>query len=231
MPAGQPVTILQRPRAQRCGRTGNSKPTLLPSEWPCGMRDACRQTQTWRARMLDSPIAIAVNVSRRQLSDSDFVNDVADTLVQTGIDPATVTLEITESALAADPDPNASDSTNSETSASESRSMTSAPGTRRSQLCENSPSTFSRSTKPSMLRRPHPRTQQREPRQRHRAVRRQPRPRPRTVAEGVEHPQQLHRLRELGCHQYQGAPPPQTTIPRQDPRIPRNSITPRRSRA
>ncbi len=46
---------------------------------------------------------ITVNISARQFADARLVNDIQDALQQTGIDPARLQLEITESVAAADP--------------------------------------------------------------------------------------------------------------------------------
>ncbi|MCB1676754.1 MAG: EAL domain-containing protein [Halioglobus sp.] len=62
------------------------------------LRTACRQARDWIAagRRLRR---IAVNVSVRQFSQPDFVASVVATLRETGLDPAALELEITESVL------------------------------------------------------------------------------------------------------------------------------------
>jgi diguanylate cyclase (GGDEF)-like protein len=64
------------------------------------LQEACRQGVAWR----DSgyPIGIAVNVSARQLDTDDFVTVVEQTLQETGLDPSSLTIEITETALMRD---------------------------------------------------------------------------------------------------------------------------------
>lgn len=64
--------------------------------------DACRQTAAWHAegRRLD----ISVNVSAHQLGSEHFVEDVRAALDISGLDPAALILEITESVLMRDPD-------------------------------------------------------------------------------------------------------------------------------
>jgi EAL domain-containing protein (putative c-di-GMP-specific phosphodiesterase class I) len=47
---------------------------------------------------------VSVNVSPRQLADPDFVDSVRDIIEEAGIKPSEVCLEVTESALFADPD-------------------------------------------------------------------------------------------------------------------------------
>jgi diguanylate cyclase (GGDEF)-like protein len=61
---------------------------------------ACRQVQRWQAEVpgLD-PLRLSVNLSGRQLGNTQLVADVATVLGETGIDPALVELEITESVL------------------------------------------------------------------------------------------------------------------------------------
>jgi PAS domain S-box/diguanylate cyclase (GGDEF) domain len=64
--------------------------------------EACRQATIWHATFPQLHTGIAVNVSGRQLLDSGFVRVVNETLAGTGLDPHFLTLEITESILAAD---------------------------------------------------------------------------------------------------------------------------------
>jgi len=64
---------------------------------------ACRQYQTWRDEFPHRlPLRMSVNVSAVQLADGRFPRDVARILDETGVDPAHITLEITESALMED---------------------------------------------------------------------------------------------------------------------------------
>jgi diguanylate cyclase (GGDEF)-like protein/PAS domain S-box-containing protein len=63
------------------------------------LSEACHQLKTWQQSRPDSSMqSVAVNVSARQIHDPGFVQDVADVLEQSGIDPRWLTLEITESA-------------------------------------------------------------------------------------------------------------------------------------
>jgi diguanylate cyclase (GGDEF)-like protein/PAS domain S-box-containing protein len=65
---------------------------------------ACQQLRTWEADQLsEHPMSISVNVSARQFADARLVNDIQDALKETGIDPARLQLEMTESVAAADP--------------------------------------------------------------------------------------------------------------------------------
>jgi diguanylate cyclase (GGDEF)-like protein len=66
------------------------------------LRTACAQTAQWRT--VHPNLTIAVNVSARQLADSQLVDHVVRVLHETGLDPAALTLEITESAVIDDPD-------------------------------------------------------------------------------------------------------------------------------
>ncbi len=70
-------------------------------EWVLG--EACRQTQAWRqahARLAD--LTVSVNLSGRQIAQSDLVDVVANVLGDTGLPPSALVLEITESVLMRD---------------------------------------------------------------------------------------------------------------------------------
>jgi diguanylate cyclase (GGDEF)-like protein/PAS domain S-box-containing protein len=65
---------------------------------------ACRQLREWRSNHSGGePIHITVNISARQFADARLASDIQDALQQTGIDPAQLQLEMTESVAAADP--------------------------------------------------------------------------------------------------------------------------------
>jgi EAL domain-containing protein (putative c-di-GMP-specific phosphodiesterase class I) len=64
------------------------------------LRTACDQAAAWSAR--GTTIGVSVNVSSGQLDHEGFVGEVAQILLDTGVDPATLTLEITETALMRD---------------------------------------------------------------------------------------------------------------------------------
>ncbi len=70
--------------------------------WVLG--ESCRQAIAWDADPATSGLVVAVNLSARQLADHDLVASVAGTLAETGLPAARLRLEVTESALAADPD-------------------------------------------------------------------------------------------------------------------------------
>jgi len=65
------------------------------------LEEACGQAQEWRARFPDQPLLVSVNVSARQF-DTDLVSVVQSALAQTGMDPAQLCLEITESIVMRD---------------------------------------------------------------------------------------------------------------------------------
>ena len=68
------------------------------------MLQACKQVREWECTSSwPQPIRIAVNVSARQFADGRLVNDIQDALQETGVDPSRLQLEITESVAAADP--------------------------------------------------------------------------------------------------------------------------------
>ena len=60
--------------------------------------EACRAASSW-----PSDLTLAVNLSTRQLQDSNLISDLADTLLRSGIRPQGLVLEVTESALMDDP--------------------------------------------------------------------------------------------------------------------------------
>ena len=65
------------------------------------LRAACQQAQAWRAEGL--PLQrMAVNVSGRQFALAEYPQEVAAILKETGLDPAVLELEITESVVMAD---------------------------------------------------------------------------------------------------------------------------------
>jgi EAL domain-containing protein (putative c-di-GMP-specific phosphodiesterase class I) len=66
------------------------------------LREACRQAAAWMALPEAQPLTVSVNLSPRQVADANLVNDVMIALRDTGLPPASLTLEITESALMQD---------------------------------------------------------------------------------------------------------------------------------
>ena len=66
------------------------------------LAEGCRQANRWRALRPDDPISVSMNVSAAELEREDFVDHVQGVLVQTGVDPGLIVLEITESTLMRD---------------------------------------------------------------------------------------------------------------------------------
>ncbi|WP_371867654.1 bifunctional diguanylate cyclase/phosphodiesterase [Duganella guangzhouensis] len=65
-------------------------------EWV--IRQACRQSMAWQAQGM-TPVPLAVNLSPRQFMHRGLVDSVRAILDETGIDPALIEFEITETAL------------------------------------------------------------------------------------------------------------------------------------
>jgi diguanylate cyclase (GGDEF)-like protein/PAS domain S-box-containing protein len=65
--------------------------------------EACRQAAEWN-RGVAPHLAVSVNVSPRQLTGETIVDDVADAIARTRLDPASLVLEITETAMMRDTD-------------------------------------------------------------------------------------------------------------------------------
>ncbi|MFL6659812.1 MAG: EAL domain-containing protein [Massilia sp.] len=68
-------------------------------EWV--LHTACKQNKEWQDAGL-APITISVNVSPRQFEERRLVERVAQALEQSGLDPATLELEVTESLIMRD---------------------------------------------------------------------------------------------------------------------------------
>ena len=74
--------------------------TGLISEIGCWvLRQACRELAGWRGQAGGRDLHMAVNVSARQILRDDLVGSVADVLAETGLPPAALWLEMTESVL------------------------------------------------------------------------------------------------------------------------------------
>jgi diguanylate cyclase (GGDEF)-like protein/PAS domain S-box-containing protein len=64
------------------------------------LHEACRQLATWRSDLPQAAgLSISVNVSARQLQDATLIEDVESALRETGLDPGSLILELTESAV------------------------------------------------------------------------------------------------------------------------------------
>jgi diguanylate cyclase (GGDEF)-like protein len=64
------------------------------------LHEACRQLARWRSELPQAAgLSMSVNVSARQLQDASVVEDVESALCETGLDPGSLILELTESAV------------------------------------------------------------------------------------------------------------------------------------
>jgi EAL domain-containing protein (putative c-di-GMP-specific phosphodiesterase class I) len=61
------------------------------------IRNACREAASW-----EKPLTVAVNVSAVQVYNPDFVQQLHQTLLETGLSPKRLEIEITETALVRD---------------------------------------------------------------------------------------------------------------------------------
>jgi diguanylate cyclase (GGDEF)-like protein/PAS domain S-box-containing protein len=69
------------------------------------LHEACRQARIWQEqRVRDPRLWLSVNVSVHQLQEPSLPADVADALTRSGLDPADLVLEITETAVSSDTD-------------------------------------------------------------------------------------------------------------------------------
>jgi EAL domain-containing protein (putative c-di-GMP-specific phosphodiesterase class I) len=66
------------------------------------LENACAQAVIWHKRGF--PLNMSVNVSARQLERAEFVQEVREALHENAMDPAMLTLEITETVLMRNPD-------------------------------------------------------------------------------------------------------------------------------
>jgi EAL domain-containing protein (putative c-di-GMP-specific phosphodiesterase class I) len=69
------------------------------------LRDACQRAVVWqRSRPAHQPLTLRVNVSARQLAQDSLRATVAEIIAETGVEPALLCLEVTESVLIEDPE-------------------------------------------------------------------------------------------------------------------------------
>lgn len=67
------------------------------------LAEACRQAADWRSRLPGGEqLVMSVNVAARQLAQPDAVDRVGDILIETGLPPSALMLEITESGVMVD---------------------------------------------------------------------------------------------------------------------------------
>ncbi len=67
------------------------------------LKEACRQLREWDGLHPGTALMMSVNLSRRQLTDPQLPGQVSKILTDTGVAPARLKLEITESAVMEDP--------------------------------------------------------------------------------------------------------------------------------
>ncbi|MCP6769307.1 EAL domain-containing protein, partial [Klebsiella pneumoniae] len=61
---------------------------------------ACREVRAWRASVAGgAELRLAVNISGRHLQHGDLVQDVAEALAQSGLEPGNLVIELTESTI------------------------------------------------------------------------------------------------------------------------------------
>ncbi len=64
------------------------------------LRESCRQLRSWQQMFpADPPLTISVNLSGRQFAQPDLIEQIQKILTETKIEPGTLKLEITESAI------------------------------------------------------------------------------------------------------------------------------------
>jgi diguanylate cyclase (GGDEF)-like protein len=64
------------------------------------LHEACRQLASWRSELPQAAnLSVSVNVSARQLQNASLVEDVEAALAESGLDPGSLILELTESAV------------------------------------------------------------------------------------------------------------------------------------
>ncbi len=64
------------------------------------LQEGCRQMSAWHKSVIREPaLSISINISFKQLAEPGLVEDVERILVETGLDPKTLKLEMTESSI------------------------------------------------------------------------------------------------------------------------------------
>ncbi len=67
------------------------------------LREACRQLRRWQKRFGDhARLSMSVNLSKQQITDENLIPTIAHVIEETGISPASLRLEITESTIVDD---------------------------------------------------------------------------------------------------------------------------------
>jgi diguanylate cyclase (GGDEF)-like protein/PAS domain S-box-containing protein len=82
-------------------QTAEANGLVVPlGEW--ALQEACRTARQWQERRPDREVVVGVNLSARQLQESGLVDSVAAALAGSGLAPALLELEITESMVMMD---------------------------------------------------------------------------------------------------------------------------------
>ena len=68
------------------------------------LRAGCREAKRMQDLLPDRPLSVSINLSVKQLHHSDIVSDVHDALKESGLDPSSLILEITETVMMIDAD-------------------------------------------------------------------------------------------------------------------------------
>ncbi len=69
------------------------------------LREACLQLRAWHSQFpCDPPLTISVNVTPKEFAQSDLAAQINTILVEVGIDPSSINVEITETIAMADPE-------------------------------------------------------------------------------------------------------------------------------
>jgi diguanylate cyclase (GGDEF)-like protein len=68
------------------------------------LREACRQARAWQRLGNAQRLSMSINLSPRQFAEADLVRDVQAILDETGVTPALIKLEITESSTMGNPE-------------------------------------------------------------------------------------------------------------------------------
>jgi diguanylate cyclase (GGDEF)-like protein/PAS domain S-box-containing protein len=64
------------------------------------LREACQQVRLWQEQFpSDPPLSVSVNLSGKQFSQRDLIDCISQILTETGLDPGSLKIEITESAI------------------------------------------------------------------------------------------------------------------------------------
>ena len=78
---------------------------LIDALWGCTVRMACSQLARWRHHPVLPPgFRVSVNVSARQLRSAEVVRQLRDALAESGVQPAQLCVEVTETAAMEDMD-------------------------------------------------------------------------------------------------------------------------------